>query len=137
MRMADVMREMKFIPLIGGGRQPIQTLAMSDLCRIIGQSYIKGITGSYILAERDPVLMKELYDLIAEKLGVDPGYIPIPVWLASMILGTLALVSIEPSFSKENLLGLKQLRTFETDSAARIFGVDLIGTAASVGKAIG
>ncbi len=134
MRIADAMRRLKFIPLVDGGKQPIQTLTVSDLCEIIGRAYEEDISGEFILAERDSMRMKELYDLISRKLRLSPVYISVPFGLIYTALNALGLLGIESSFTTENLLGLKQLRAFDTNDAAEVFGVELMGTAASIDR---
>ena len=134
MRIADAMRRLKFIPLVDGGKQPIQTLAVSDLCEIINRAYEEDISGVFALAERDSIQMKGLYNLISRKLHLSPVYISVPFGFIHAALNVLGLLGIESSFTMENLLGLKQLRAFDTNDAAEVFGVEPIGTSASIDR---
>ncbi len=132
MDMAGAIRRSRLIPLIGGGKQPIQTLAVSDLCEVIHRAYQDGIAGSYALAERDPRPIRELYDLISEKLRLRPVYIPVPFGPVHAVLSALELIGIELPFTTESLLGLKQLRAFDTSRAASTFNIEFMDAGQSI-----
>ncbi len=124
-RITKALQTMKLVPLIGGGKQQIQTLALEDLCRVIEVGIVKRLTGIYKVAHPAVLTMKNLYDEIAAHISAKPLYIPVPTGIAYWLLRTTEALGITLPFTSENVLGLKQLRVFDTASDVKAFGVEL------------
>jgi nucleoside-diphosphate-sugar epimerase len=119
----EVVGKRKFIPLAGGGRQPVQTIFIDDLSRIIEVALEKKICGIYKVAEPEAITMRQLYELIAEKQKRNPRFVPVPVWFLLMTCRIAESLSLKLPVTSENVLGLKQLRRFETKDDLRVCGV--------------
>jgi NADH dehydrogenase len=114
-----------FIPLVGNGAQPIQTIAITDICRIIEKAILNNMTGIYTLGTEKVYTLKDLYAAIALRLNKKPVFISVPYELVDIALGTIEALRIPFNVSKENLLGLKQLKAFETKDDIKKLGVSI------------
>lgn len=115
-----------FIPLVGSGSQPIQTIAVTDVCRIAEKAISENITGAYTIGTERVYTLKDLYAAIAVRLDKKPTFVSVPYGLVSFALGTIEALRIPFNVSQENLLGLKQLRAFETKDDLQRLGVSIM-----------
>ena len=116
-------RRSRVVPLVAGGRQPVYTIGVDDLCGGLEQTIERQISGLYSLAAPEPVTLRELYAGIAWKTGVRCTFVPAPYLPVFLALRAAELVGIELSITTENLLGLKHLRRF--DLAADLQALDV------------
>ena len=115
-----------FIPLVGNGAQPIQTIAVTDVCRIIEKAIVSNMTGSYTIGTEKVYTLKDLYAATAVRLNKKPVFISVPYQLVNMALSTIEILRIPFNVSKENLLGLKQLKAFETKKDIEKLGINIL-----------
>ncbi len=115
-----------FIPLVGNGSQPIQTIAVSDVCRIIEKAIMADMTGSYTIGTEKVYTLKDLYTATALRLNKKPIFISVPYQLVNMALSTIEALRIPFNVSKENLLGLKQLKAFDTKKDLEKLGITIL-----------
>ena len=101
-------------PLIGGGLQPIQPIAVDDLCQILFNCVCKQTTGKYWVASPEVINLKTLYLAIAEANHKSIKFINLPEWPIALSFQLAEALHIPLPFSSENLRGLQQLRSFET-----------------------
>jgi len=113
-RMRETVRSSAVIPLFGGGRQPLQTVHIDDLCGAIVSAIRKGLTGTFTIAEPDPIPMKEFLGYVAARLNRRPLFLPVPMAPALVAFRTLEALRIPFPVSSENLLGLRQMRAVDT-----------------------
>ncbi len=100
----------RFIPLPGGGKQPVQTIGIDDLCESIFQSVEKNQTGVLTLAEKEPVAMINLYKEIAKAQGKSPVFFSVPYWFAGLGISIAGMLGIRLPAGKANLQGLKMMK---------------------------
>jgi NADH dehydrogenase len=115
-----------FIPLVGSGTQPIQTILVTDVCRIIEKSITTNMTGAYTIGSEKVYTLKDLYTAIAKRLDKKPIFISVPYALVNMALSTIEALRIPFNVSKENLLGLKQLKAFDTKNDLNKLGISIL-----------
>jgi len=113
-RMYDTVRRAKVIPLFGGGRQPIQTIHIDDLCDAVEQAATRGLAGTYSVSEPGSLEMGQLLREIAARLGRKPLFVPFPIAPALLALRAIEALRLPFPVSSENLLGLKCLRATDT-----------------------
>jgi nucleoside-diphosphate-sugar epimerase len=106
----------KLFPLVGGGKQPIQTISVRDLCIIIEKVLVENYTGTYFVAENKAHTMKEFYLEIAKQLKRKIVFVPIPYSILYAVCKCVELVGIKLPVTSESVLGLKQLRVFDTEA---------------------
>ena len=112
--MLERVRSQRIIPVIGGGRQPLQTIHIDDLCAAICTAVERGHTGPFQLAEPTPILMSEFIQLLARHAGREPLMIPVPLWAAVAVARSLELFGIRGPISSESVRGLAALKAFDT-----------------------
>ena len=102
-------QKLPVIPLFYGGRQPIQTVHVADLCKAIANAIERNMTGIVTYAEARPVPLREFYAAIAAGLKVTRPFIPVPGALALQALRVAEKAGLSLPMTSENLLGLKHL----------------------------
>ncbi|HEY3740445.1 MAG TPA: NAD-dependent epimerase/dehydratase family protein [Bryobacteraceae bacterium] len=107
--LARSIRSLPAIPLFYGGRQPIQTVHIDDLCAAIVQAISLNLTGLLSYGEVEPVQLRDFYQAIANGLRVHRPLIPAPGGLALAALRTAEGLGLRLPMTSENLLGLKRL----------------------------
>lgn len=122
-RIKSIAAQSKFILLVGGGNQPEQTVAVEDVVKVIASCIHQKLTGIYFLASPEVVTLKEIFADLASQAGTKPVFIPVPFFIAEIGIGLLQLLQISSPVSKENLLGLKRMRAFDTKADWEKFGL--------------
>lgn len=121
LNIVDLIKKNKIIPLIGGGNQPIQTIHIDDLADAIFFAVENNISGKYAFAEREPITMKIFYQEIAVRLKKKIIWIYFPFFLAELFLKISSVVRISLPISRENLLGMKQSKSYDISNAIKQF----------------
>jgi len=124
-KIASSLSNHKIIPLVGGGGQSIQTIALDDLCRIIEIGINKNIAGNFTIAHPSIITMKELYWEMARRIGVQPLFIPVSLAVTYRLSQLMERVGFKLPFTSENVLGLKDLKTFNTNPDLEVFGLKI------------
>ncbi|MDP4266214.1 MAG: NAD-dependent epimerase/dehydratase family protein [Bacteroidota bacterium] len=106
----------KNIPLIDGGKQLLYTILIEELAEIIEKVCLENISGKYIVADKKPIMMKDLYNSIAAHLENKPRFINVPFFLAYIGLSIVEMLNLSLPITRENLLGLKQLKAYDDEN---------------------
>lgn len=122
--MTELLKGASVVPLPGGGRQPIQVLWMGDLEDAVLAVIDRGLAGRYDVAHPEVRTMRELYEAICASLGVKRTFVSVPLGLVEFGAGVLETLRIPFPIRRENVLGLKQLRAFETAPSMRALGIE-------------
>ena len=122
-RMCETLRHSAVIPLFGGGRQPLQTVHIDDLCDALLAAILKDLTGTFTVAEPDPIPMRDFLSALAGRLGRRPLFLPVPMAPALAVFRAIELLRIRLPVSSENLLGLKQMRADDTQRDLATLGI--------------
>ena len=131
-QLLDNMRRLRVVPLFGGGRQPLQTVHVDDLCEAIARVLERDLTGSYNVAEPDPPTLGAFLRAMAAKLGIRCVFVPLP--FAPVLGGVRALEAMRVPFPlrSESLLGLQGLRRVPVDDDLRRLGLQVRSAAESL-----
>jgi nucleoside-diphosphate-sugar epimerase len=121
--MVKFIRGRKLVPLINGGKQPLQTVHIDDLVTSIDAVIEKNLPGSFTVAEPVPVEYREFWRVLGETIGVRPVFVPVPSFVISAALKVFAIMRVKIPISKENLLGLKSLIFIETKADLEKLGI--------------
>lgn len=122
-KIVSSLKSYKIVPLIGGGQQQIQTLALDDLCRIIETGINKNIVGKYMVAHPAIVSMEEIYRKTAEHIGAKPVFIPVPWKITYQSSQIIEQMGLKLPFTAESVLGLGDLKTFDMAPGLAVFGL--------------
>ncbi len=120
------------VPLLGGGRQIVQTVHIDDLCEAFVRALDLDLTGAINVAEAEGGSMRELLTLLACAAGTRPLMLPLPVTPVLWALRALEALRLPLPVSSENLLGLVALRRVETAADLQRLGIPLREARASV-----
>jgi NADH dehydrogenase len=122
-RTAASIAALPLIPLFFGGEQRLQTIHVEDVCEGIRRAIEAERTGTLLLAERDPVSLRELLAATARALGKRPRFLRLPGGIALPLLQAAENLGLSLPLSSDNLRGLRRLRAFEV--AADLRGIGL------------
>lgn len=113
----------KRIPLIQGGRQPMQTIAVDDLCLAIEHILLKDLSGVFNVAEPESLTYKEFFTLLGEFNGRPARCLPIPFRVLLLVLKMTDAIGLKLPVGRESLLGLKMMRFRETTNDLALLGL--------------
>ena len=122
--MVELIRGARVVPLAGGGRQPIQTLWMGDLIEAIEHVVDRGLAGRYAVAAPEVHTMRDLYRAVMDGLGIARPLVPVPLGLVELGAATLETLRVPFPIRRENVLGLRALRAFDTAADLTALGIE-------------
>ena len=121
-RLNELVSEKSIIPIIADGKQPLQLISVEELCEAIHSALSKNLRGVYPVASSKSITYLELLEKLAEKKNRSPLFFFIPVFIAALLLKTFGK---KMPFTEENLKGLLQLRSFNTESSLQELGISI------------
>lgn len=116
----NYIRDHKRIPLVAGGTQPVQLIKVQTLLNAIFNGIEKNMSGIFSLADHEPITMKMLYENICRELNVRRTFISLPYWFVNMGISAFGALGIKTPVTKENLRGLKMMRTEDVSSGRKL-----------------
>jgi NADH dehydrogenase len=122
--MVGLIRGARVIPLPDGGRQPIQTLWIGDLAEIVENVIARGIAGRYDVAAPAVHTMRDLYRAVMAGTGVSPRLVSVPIGAVELGVSLLEALRVPFPIRRENVLGLRALRAFDTAGSMRALGIE-------------
>lgn len=112
-RLKTQLSKTKFVPLLNGGKQIIQTILLEDLVEssiFLIENQVRGI---FHIAHSEKVFYKDFILKIAQKLQKEVVFLPIPVFLMKIIVAFFSLFP-KPPINKDNLTGLLTSKYIDT-----------------------
>jgi nucleoside-diphosphate-sugar epimerase len=123
--MRQYLKQKKLIPLFGNGKQPLQTVYIDDLVESIFQIIDRNLTGKFIVATDEAVPYKQFYLDLTNTLRKEPNFVRMPYWLASTAITLGNFFRMNVPVTKDNLLGLQQMKQVSSSSDLEKIGVKL------------
>lgn len=108
--MCAYLRHRSAIPLVAGGRQPVQTVSLAELLDALDRGLDERLSGTYTVAEEQPVEYRALYAQLAALLGKRPLFVPVPMWAARAAVGAAAALGVRLPIDRDSLDGLQAMR---------------------------
>lgn len=124
-QMRDIMRTLHVVPLFGGGRQPLQTVHVEDLCRAMGRALDLGLTGTVNVAEPTPPTLGEFLRALARRLGIRCLFVPLPFGPVLFAVRRLEAMGVPVPLRSESLLGMQGLRAVPVAADLSRLGVSV------------
>lgn len=124
-KVGTMIKKLPIIPLIDGGRQPIQTIDIAQLADMLYLSIQKNLSGTLVACESNPVRMSDFYQSITTEMGVKKRFISLPLNPMYVLLYLLEIIGLTLPLSVENLLGLKKLKVFSSEEIQQKTGVKI------------
>jgi nucleoside-diphosphate-sugar epimerase len=122
-RIQKTVARLPVIPLIDGGRQPVQVIPLEDVTEAVLTVTQNSQSGFYLLGSEEVYSLRTCYQLIARNQAKKPCFFSIPFWIPSFVFEGLAYLPVTIPITKENLLGLKHLRSFSTANDLKRLGL--------------
>lgn len=120
---AGFIRSKRIVPLVDGGKQPLQIIGVNDLARVIERVLTGDFSGTFTVAHPEVVTNREFYAAVGRQLGVRPVFVPVPFWLILGIMRFAALLHLPLNVNEDNLWGLKMLRAVDTSADLQRLGL--------------
>lgn len=133
-QMTSFMRSKHTVPLIGGGKQPLQIVAVYDLVRVIDTIFSKNKLGTFTIATPEVYTYKEFYTALRNHLNTPVIFVPIPFALLLGIIKLTNILHLPISVNEDNALGLKHLRSAKTSDDLRTLNIKLDNLEQALGK---
>lgn len=124
-QMAQFMRTKHAVPLIGGGKQPLQIIGVYNLVELIEKAASGKPTGRFVAATPQVYTYKQFYQALARALKTPVLFVPIPYSVLLAIFRTAAALHVPLGVGEDNLMGLKKLRSMESAQDLKTLGVEL------------
>lgn len=124
-QMSDFMKSKHVVPLIGGGKQPLQIVAVADLAQTIATVIQKSVSGTYVVATPEVYTYKEFYRALADHLKIKILYVPVPYWALQFAFKLAAKLHLPLGVGEDNLKGLKMLKSMDSASDLKKLGIKL------------
>jgi nucleoside-diphosphate-sugar epimerase len=121
--MRDAARRTHVLPVFGGGRQPLQTVHVDDLCEAFARVLDGGLTGAFNVAETDPLTMAGFLRTMAARLRTRLVLLRLPFAPVLAVVRTGEALGLSLPLRSESLLGIKALRRVPVADDLRRLGV--------------
>ncbi|HEY4451613.1 MAG TPA: NAD-dependent epimerase/dehydratase family protein [Solirubrobacteraceae bacterium] len=121
------LRRFHVLPLIDGGRQPVQTVGVDDLARAVVQvcASTSTLSGVYTIADPRARSIREVYTAIADALDIRVLVLPIPFWMPLFAARASARLGVRLPITEDNLRGLRTNQIVDTADDLRQLGLSL------------
>lgn len=106
-RIQETVQRSPLIPLIDGGKQPVQTVAIEDLVLAIEKCVVGQERGILTIATEKAYTLHEFYQMVAKQAGANPWFVPVPYHLMYALLWLFEKLGISLSAGTDNLKGLR------------------------------
>jgi nucleoside-diphosphate-sugar epimerase len=124
-QMVDFMRSKHLVPLVGGGKQPLQIVSITDLVAAIDKLLQSQLVGTYTVATPQIYSYKKLYQTISRQLNIKVLFIPVPFFVLLNVIRLINFLRLPLAVNPDNALGLKQLRSAKTSTDLKKIGIKL------------
>jgi nucleoside-diphosphate-sugar epimerase len=108
--MCNLMRTLHVVPLFGGGRQPLQTVHVDDVCEATARAIERGITGTLNVAEPQALPFRDVLRMTATRMGTRCLFVPLPFAPVLAAVRTMERLGLPTPLRSESLLGMQGLR---------------------------
>jgi NADH dehydrogenase len=117
--MRDLMQKLHVVPLFGGGRQPLQTVHVDDVCEAIARAIERDLTGAINVAEPAPRSFREVLRMAAERSGTRCLFVPLPFGPVLAAVRTMERLGVPTPLRSESLLGMQGLQAVPVEDDLR------------------
>jgi NADH dehydrogenase len=122
-QLLDNMQRIGVVPVFGGGRQPLQTVHVDDVCEAIARIVERDLGGAFNVAEPDPPSFAMFLGMMAERLGIRVRFLPLPFAPVLAVVRVIEALRLPFPLRSESLLGLKGLQQLPVEEDLRRLGL--------------
>ena len=109
-QMRDAMVRTHVLPVFGGGKQPLQTVHVDDVCEAIARVIERALVGGFNVAEAEPFSMAGFLRLLARRLRTRCVLVPLPLAPTLAAVRVFERLGVPFPLRSESILGIKALR---------------------------
>ena len=122
-QMRDAIRRTHVVPIFGGGRQPLQTVHVGDVCEAIARVIERGLPGGFNVAEPEPFTFADFLRRLARRLRTRCVLVPMPFAPVLAAVRSFERLGVPFPLRSESLLGIKALRRVPVADDLRRLGL--------------
>jgi nucleoside-diphosphate-sugar epimerase len=122
-QMRDAIRRTHVVPVFGGGRQPLQTVHIADVCEAIARVIERGLPGGFNVAEPEPFTFADFLRRLARRLRTRCVLLPMPFAPVLAAVRSFERLGVPFPLRSESLLGIKALRRVPVADDLRRLGL--------------
>lgn len=111
------------VPLFAGGRQPLHTVHVDDLCEAVVAALLRGLTGTVAVAEPEPIAMRDFLRTMVQLRGIRCLFVPLPFAPMLAALQTAERAGVTLPLRSESLLGLAGMQRLDVREDLARLGV--------------
>lgn len=111
------------VPLFAGGRQPLHTVHVDDLCAAVVAALDRGLTGRVVVAEPEPIAMRDFLRAMVELRGIRCLFVPLPFAPVLAALRAAERAGVTLPLRSESLLGLAGMQRIDVGDDLSRLGV--------------
>lgn len=111
--MVTFMKSKHVVPLMGGGKQPVQIIGRDDLVQAIDTALTTKLSGVLTIAHPKVLTYKQFYQTISKQLGIKVVFVPVPYHAVLAGLTIASKLPLPLSIGPDNLRGLRKLRSVD------------------------
>ncbi|MDQ3046635.1 MAG: NAD-dependent epimerase/dehydratase family protein [Bacteroidota bacterium] len=115
----------RFVPLIGGGEQPLQIIQINELVNSIELIIEKDLKGRLTLAHPEVYSFRTFYKTLGECIGKRPVFFSVPYIFPLMFIRFARLLNLPLGITEDNLRGLQKMRAVDTKPDLKKIGAEL------------
>jgi NADH dehydrogenase len=108
--MRDLMQKLHVVPLFGGGRQPLQTVHIDDVCEAVARAIERDVTGAINVAEPDALDFRDVLRMTAARSRTRCVFVPLPFGPVLAAVRTMERLGLPTPLRSESLLGMQGLQ---------------------------
>ena len=123
--MRRYLRGRRWLPVVGGGDQPVQSVSIEDLIQAFDAVIAKDLAGVFTVAEAQPVTLREFLLALADASGARARPVPVPYWVVEAGVRLASLTGLRVPVARDSLLGLRDLRMAEVRPSLERLGIDV------------
>ena len=102
-------RDGRPVPVISGGCQPVQIVAIADLLRAVAAVIDRDLPGLLVVAHPEAVPYRELQKAIARHERVRPRLVPVPYHLVEVAVRIAEALRLPLPIRRDSLVGLRAM----------------------------
>jgi NADH dehydrogenase len=118
-QLLDNMQRLGVVPVFGGGKQPLQTVHIDDVCEAIAVILERDLAGVFNVAEPDPPTFAAFLRQMADRLGIRVRFLPLPFGPVLAAVRVIEALHLPFPLRSESLLGLKGLQQLPVEDDLR------------------
>jgi len=111
------------VPLFAGGRQPLQTVHIDDLCAGVAAGLERGLTGTLAIAEYPPIAMRDFLRAMVGLRGIRCLFLPLPFAPMLAALRAAERAGLSLPLRSESLLGLAGMQPVAVEADLARLGI--------------